>query len=40
MECAYCKSNDITENIKVTGGGGTVHKVGLVYTEKKIWIIQ
>lgn len=38
MECMFCKSSNITKKIKITGGGGTVHKAGLIYTEKKIWI--
>jgi uncharacterized OB-fold protein len=37
MECSHCKSTNITTNIKVTGGGG-IHKPGLMYKEKKVWV--
>lgn len=37
MQCMYCKSENITENVKITTGGAHVHPEGLVYTEKKVW---
>lgn len=37
MECMFCKSTNLTDNIKITAGGAHVHPTGLVYTEKKVW---
>ena len=37
MECIYCKSSNIVENVEISSGD-IVRPIGLMYKEGKIWI--